>query len=96
MFQTSSQINKTKNYFANNKSTDISLTEAQLDKITQSGKFLGSAIGILGKEALINLAVPLAKDILPKLVTKAFSSILDKFERKISGRGAVRAGKWFN
>ena len=93
MFQTSSQINKTKNYFANNKSTDISLTEAQLDKITQSGKFLGSAIGILGKEALINLAVPLAKDILPKLVTKAFSSILDKFERKISGRGAVRAGK---
>ena len=67
-----------------------------MDKITQSGKFLGSAIGILGKEALINLAVPLAKDILPKLVAKAFSSILDKFERKISGRGAVREGKWFN
>ena len=33
---------------------------------------------------------------MPKLVTEAISSTLDKFERKISGRGAVRAWKWFN
>ena len=33
---------------------------------------------------------------LPKLVTKATLSVLDKFERKISGQGAVRAGKWYN
>ena len=30
---------------------------------------------------------------MPKLANKAPSSILDKFERKISGQGAVRAGK---
>ena len=33
---------------------------------------------------------------LPKLVTKATLSVLDKFERKISGQGAVRAGKGNN
>ena len=32
---------------------------------------------------------------MPKLATKATSFILDKFERKISGQGAVRAGKRF-
>ena len=32
---------------------------------------------------------------MPNLATKATSSMLDKFERKISGKGAVRAGKWF-
>ena len=36
------------------------------------------------------------KDVLPKLPTKATSSGLDKFERKISEKGAVRAGKGFN
>ena len=33
---------------------------------------------------------------LPKLVTKTTLSVLDKFERKISGQGAVRAGKGYN
>ena len=32
---------------------------------------------------------------MPKVATKATLSALDKFERKISGRGAVRAGKVF-
>ena len=32
---------------------------------------------------------------LPELSTKAASSILDKFEKKISGKGVVRAGKGF-
>ena len=32
---------------------------------------------------------------MPKLATKATSSILDKFQRKISGQGVVRAGKEF-
>ena len=43
-------------------------------------------MGNLGKKALIDLAVSLTKDVLPKSATKATSSILDKFERKISGR----------
>ena len=79
-------------------SKDIKLSKAQLSKLIQSGRFLrktlGNVIGNLGKKALIELAVPLAKNGLSKLVTKA-TSVLDKFERKISGKGAVRAGKGF-
>ena len=52
-------------------------------------------MGNLGKKALLDLAVPLTKDVLPKLATKATSSVLDEVERKMSGRGAVRAGKGF-
>ena len=44
---------------------------------------------------MLDLTVLLAKDVLPKLATKATSSVLDKPERKISGRGAVRAEKGF-
>ena len=58
-------------------------------KIIQSvgflGQMLGNVRGNLGKKALINLAVPLAKDVLPKLATKATSSLLAKFERKKMG-----------
>ena len=49
----------------------------------------------LGKKALTDLAVPLAKDILSILATKATLSVLDKFERNISRQGAVRSGKGF-
>ena len=43
---------------------------------------------------LMDLPIHLAKDVLPKLATK-WTSTLDKFERKISGQGAVRAEKGF-
>ena len=49
----------------------------------------------MGKKELLDLAFPLAKDVLPKLATKSNSSVLNKFERKISGQGGVRTGKWF-
>ena len=39
--------------------------------------------------------IPLAKDNLPRLVTNLTSNAINKFERKISGKGAVRAGKGF-
>ena len=47
------------------------------------------------KKRLLDLAVPLARHVLPKLATKATSSVLDKFERKISGKGVVSARKGF-
>ena len=59
---------------------DIKLNKARLSIITQSGRFLGNMIGKSGREALMNLAVPLTKDVLPKLAIKANSSTLDKFE----------------
>ena len=49
----------------------------------------------LDKKTLTDLAVPLAKDILSILATKATLSVLDKFERNISRQGAVRSGKGF-
>ena len=55
--------------------TNVKLSKAQLSKIIQSGRFLGNMIDNLGKKALTGLAVPLAKDILPKLTTKATSSV---------------------
>ena len=80
-------------------STYIKLSKAQLTKIIQSGGFLGKTLGNmtsnLDKKALVDLAVPFAEDVFPKLATKATSSVFDKFERKISGKGAIvtsRAG----
>ena len=47
----------------------------------------------LGKTALTNIAIPLAGDNLPGLVRNFTSDAINKFETKISGKGAVRAGK---
>lgn len=54
-------------------------------------------IGNLGKKTnrLIDLADPLAKNVLTKLATKTASSVIDKFEKSISVRGSVRARKGF-
>ena len=48
---------------------------------------------ILKQKALLDLAVPLAKYVLSKLATNPTLPIIDNFERKISRKGAVRAGK---
>ena len=82
LFLTTRQKTKIRNAFNNNICTDIILSKAQCSKIIQSGKFLNKRLGKLGKKALLDLAVPLAKDVLPKLATTATSSVLDKFERR--------------
>ena len=61
---------------------DIKLCLAQLSKIIQWNRFLGNIIPSLDKKAPIDLVVPLAKSVLPKLATKQVSSILDKFQKK--------------
>ena len=76
-------------------STDIKLGKAQISKIIQSGGSFGSYLGNLGKKALTNIAIPLARDNLPGLVSNLTSSAINKFDRKISGKGALRAGKGF-
>ena len=77
-------------------STDMKLSKARLFKTIQSGEFIGNMIDKLGKKTLMNFAILLDKDVLPKLATKANSYVLDKFERKISEKGAARAEKGFN
>ena len=58
-----------------------------MSKIIQSGN--------LGKKVITDLAIPLAKDNLPGLVRNVASNAINKSKRKISGKGAVRAGERF-
>ena len=61
---------KIRNAFANNISEDITLSKPQVSKIIQSGGPFGSWLSNLGKKkALTNVAISLAKDILPGLVS---------------------------
>ena len=77
---------KTKHAFAENMQTDVRRSKIQLSKIIKSGGFLGKTlgnmIGNLSKKALLGLAVPLKKDVLPKLAIKTTLSVLNKFEKK--------------
>ena len=87
------QLNKLKS--ANNMSTGIKLSKAQISKILQSGGSFGSWLANLGKKALLNVAISLARDNLPGLVRNLASNAINNFERKISRKGALRAGKGF-
>ena len=48
-------------------------------------------MGNLGEKVITDLAIPLARDILPGLVSNLASNAINKFERKINEKGAVRA-----
>ena len=76
-------------------STNIKLSKAQISEIVQSGESFGSWLGNLGKKALTNIAIPLAIDNLPGLVSSLTSNATRKCRRKISGKRAVRLGKGF-
>ena len=67
---------KLRNGFNNNMSTDIKLSKAQITKITQSGGFLGSLLSKLAGP-LMEVAVPLAKNILAPLGITAAASAID-------------------
>ena len=92
---TTRQTTKIKNTFAKNISTDIKLSKAQVSKMIQSGKCFGFWLDNLGKKALIYIGVPLERNNLPGLVSNLTSNAINKFERKISGKRAVGAGKGF-
>ena len=71
-----------------------------MSKIIKSCRFLPSLISKLGtlgidmvKRTMTDLAIPLAKDVLPGLVSNmasnATSSVIDKLGRKINGKEAI-------
>ena len=95
LFLTTRQTTKLRNTFANNMSTDIKLSKAQISKIIQSGGSIGYWLGNLEKKALTNIVIPLARDSLPELVSNLTSNAINKFERKISRKRAVIARKGF-
>ena len=66
-------------------STDIKLYRAQISKIIQSGGFLGLFLSKLAG-LLMNVAVPLAKNVLAPLGITAASSAIDAgIQKKIHG-----------
>ena len=78
----------------------MKLSKAQLSKIIQPGGFTGNMLGKLAKKkTIIKFAITFAKDSLSRLVSNvaltAASNAINRFERKISGKGTVRAGKGF-
>ena len=76
-------------------STDIKLSKAQMSKIIQSGVSYGSCLGNLGKKALTNIAISLARENLTGLASNLTASAINKFDRKMTEKGAARAEKGF-
>ena len=73
---TTRQKTKLRNAFNNNMSTDLKLSKAQISKIIQSGRFLGSLLSKLAGPLMKEVA-PSAKNILAPLgVTAAASAIM--------------------
>ena len=95
LFLTTRRTTKVRNIFANNMSTDIKLSKVQISKIIQSGGYFGSWLDNSGKKALTNIVIFLDRDNLPGLVSNLTSNAINKFERKINGKGAVSSGKGF-
>ena len=93
LFLTTRQKTKMRNAFANIMLSDIKLSKAQISKIILSGGPFGYWFGNLEKKTLTNIAIPLAADNLLGLLSNLTSNAINKFERKISGKRVVRAGK---
>ena len=77
---TTRQKTKIRNAFNNNMSTDLKLSKAQINKIIQSGGFLGKLLGPLLKTGLPlikNVIKPLAKSHLIPLGLTAAASAAD-------------------
>ena len=63
-------------------SKNIKLSKAQVFKIFQPGGSFGSSLAKLGKKALTNFDIPLARNNLLWLVTNLASNAINKFEKK--------------
>ena len=96
LFLTTRQSTKIRNPFANNMSTDIKPSKAEIPKMIQSDGFLCNMLGNLDKKVITDLVNILARDSLPGPVSNLASNTINKSERKISGKGALRAGKIFS
>ena len=84
---TTRQKTKLRNAFSNNISTDLKFCRAQIFKIMQSRKLLGSLLIKLAGP-LIKVAIPLPKiDLAPLGTTAATSAIDAGVQKKIHGSG---------
>ena len=80
LFLTQRQITKLRNNIANNVSTDVKLSKAQISKIIQSGRILGKLLG-----PSIPTGLPLLKSVMKPLgllgLTAASSAIDDGVQK---------------
>ena len=68
------QKTKLRNTFSNNTSTDLKLSKAQIPKIIQSGRFLGTLLSKLAGP-LMKVAIPLGKNVLAPLEITVAASV---------------------
>ena len=86
---TTRQKTKLRNAFNNNMPTDLKLSKAQISKIIQSGRFLGSILSKLAGP-LMKVAVTFAKNILASLGITAAASVIDsRIQKKRHGSGTA-------
>ena len=86
---TTRQNSKLSNALNNNTSADIKFSKSQINKIIQSGRFLGSFLSKLAGP-LMRIAVPLAKNVLAPLgITAAASAIDAGIQKKIHSSGTT-------
>ena len=79
---TTREKTKLRNAFNNSMSTDLKHSKAQINKIIQSGVFLGSLLSKLAGP-LMKVIVPLAKNILAPLgITEVASAIDEGIQKK--------------
>ena len=84
---TTRQNTKLHNAINNNLATDIKLSKAQIKKLIQSGGFLGKLLSKLAGP-LMEVALPLAKNVLAPLgLTAAMSATDGSIRKKIHGSG---------
>ena len=62
--------------------TNIKLNETKISKIIQLVGPFCSLLANSGKEPITNIAIPLARNNLPGLVSNLTSSAINKFDRK--------------
>ena len=86
---TTRQETKIRNAFNNNMLIDLKLSKAQISKIIQSGRFLGSLLSKLAGP-LMKVANPIAKNVLAPLAITAAASAFDAgIQKKIHSSGTT-------
>ena len=83
IFLTKKQTTKIRNAFAGNILTYIKLSKARISKKIRSGLSFFSWLDNLDKKALINVAIPLARDDLPELLSNLASNEINNSEKKV-------------
>ena len=82
LFLITKQTTKIRNAFSNKMSTNIKLSKTKISKIIQLVGPFCSLLANSGKEPITNVAIPLARNNLPGLVSNLTSSAINKFDRK--------------